>query len=331
MKVVVLGASGNIGSAVLRELGSGGTHDVLAVARRAPALPPGLGSVQWRTADVARDDLDPVVAGADVVVHLAWMFQPTRRPSVTWDANAVGTRRVLEAVGRQGVGTVVCASSVAAYSPGSGDRAVAEDWPTNGASDATYAREKAYVERALDAFEATHPQVRVVRMRPAFVFQRSAANEQRRIFGGVVARPALLEPRHLPLLPVPRGLRLQTVHAGDVARAFAAAVARPVSGAFNLAADGLLRREDLGELLGARTVEVPPGAVHGALAAAWRARLVPVPPALFAALMLVPVMGTERAREQLDWQPRHSAGDALMAFFSGVEHRAGSTLPPLHP
>ena len=51
------------------------------------------------------------LAGADAVVHLAWMFQPTRRPAVTWTTNVVGTRRVLEASTRQGVGAVVLSRS----------------------------------------------------------------------------------------------------------------------------------------------------------------------------------------------------------------------------
>jgi nucleoside-diphosphate-sugar epimerase len=333
MRAVVIGASGNIGSAVLRELASGGDHEVLGVARRKPDVPQesALASVHWQAADVARDDLDGVVAGADVVVHLAWMFQPTRRPAVTWATNAIGSQRVLEAVGRQGVGAVVCASSIAAYSPVDHDEPVDEGWRTDGASGAAYAREKAYVERILDAFEALHPQVRIVRMRPAFVFQRSAASEQRRVFGGTLARPTFFDPRHIPLLPVPRGLRLQTVHAGDVARAFSAAVQRPVAGAFNLAADSILRREELGELLGARTFDVPVGAARAALAAAWRTRLAPVPPELFDALMRLPVMATDRAREELGWVPRHSAADALGAMFSGAYQRAGSTMPPLHP
>ena len=119
VRVVVTGASGNIGSAVLRELTSDGEHDVLGVARRKPFVPheSAFASVHWQAVDVARDDLDDVFAGADAVVHLAWMFQPTRRPSVTWTTNVVGTRRVLEAAGRQHVGAVVCSSSVAAYSP----------------------------------------------------------------------------------------------------------------------------------------------------------------------------------------------------------------------
>ena len=166
-------------------------------------------------------------------------------------------------------------------------------------------------------------------MRPAFVFQRSAASEQRRIFGGTLARPTLFDPRHIPVLPVPHGLRLQAVHAGDVARAFSAAVHRPVTGAFNLAGDGVLRREELGALLDARTVDVPVGAVHAALAAAWRARLAPVPAELFDALLHVPVMSSDRAHEELEWQPAaqwrgRAGGPVLGGADAGRQHHAAA-------
>lgn len=334
MRIVVTGASGNIGSAALRELTAEGRHDVVGVARRRPDLPATTppSAVSWREADVGVDDLTPLFDGADAVVHLAWKFQPTHRPDETWRTNVVGTRRVVDAVRRAGVPALVCASSLAAYSPADPadpDRPVDEDWATDGASSAAYCREKAYNERVLDAAEQGARDLRVVRLRPAFVFQRSAASEQRRIFGGALVRPWMLE--RVPVAPVPHGLRLQAVHAEDVGRAIRAAVERPVRGAFNLAADGVLRREELGEILGARTVDVPPGLVHGALGAAWLARLAPVPATLADALLAVPLLSAERARSELGWTPQHSAADAVRAFLSGAARSAGTGMPPLHP
>lgn len=70
---------------------------ILALARRRPTPPVGNPKVTFEEADVAVDDLRPHLAGADAVVHLAWLFQPTHRPVVTWRANAVGSASVFAA------------------------------------------------------------------------------------------------------------------------------------------------------------------------------------------------------------------------------------------
>jgi len=335
MKVVIVGASGNIGSALVRELASSDhpDHEIVGVARRIPEVTPQaehLASVRWESADIATSDLDAVVSGADVVVHLAWLFQPSHDPDLTWRANAVGTQRLLDAAARQGVGAIIVNSSIAAYSPGNGSR-VDESWPTDGPSSAAYAREKVYVERLLDIFELKHPETRVVRIRPAFVFQRSAATSQRRLFAGPLLPGRLLDPKLIPVLPVPRGLQMQAVHSADLARALAAAVERPVLGAFNITADDVLDRDALAEVFSAKAMNISPGIVRHALGAAWRLHLVPAPANLFDALMRLPVMSADRARAELDWVPQHSGREALEAFLQGVRHAAGSTMPPLDP
>lgn len=222
---------------------------------------------QWRQADVATDDLTPIFDGADAVVHLAWLFQPTRHPAVTWRANVLGSMRVFRAAAEAGVPALVHASSVGAYSPGPKDRPVDESWPTHGWPGAAYGREKAYVERVLDVFEHDHPHVRVVRMRPGFIFQRAAATEQRRLFGGPFVPRRLVRAGRIPFVPDIPGLRMQVLHAADAAEAYRLAVTRQVRGAFNIAAEPVLDPHDLAELLGARTVPVPSGLARAAVAA----------------------------------------------------------------
>src|SRR3954471_19721145 len=182
VKVVVVGATGNVGTAVVRALTADDrVSEVLGIARRRPEWQPP--KTTFVAADIAEDDLVPHLRGADAVVHLAWLFQPTHSPMVTWQANAVGSARGFAAASAAGVGVLVYASSVGAYSPGRG-RTVDESWPTHSIPTAAYGREKAYVERLLDGCERAHPDVRVVRMRPGFIFKRVAATEQRRLFAG---------------------------------------------------------------------------------------------------------------------------------------------------
>jgi nucleoside-diphosphate-sugar epimerase len=94
---------------------------VLGVARRTATL--SISKVTWAAADVADDDLTKLFEGADVVVHLAWLIQPSRRLDVLHRTNLLGSRRVFEAVEAARVGALVYASSVGTYAAGHSLRA----------------------------------------------------------------------------------------------------------------------------------------------------------------------------------------------------------------
>lgn len=190
LKVVVVGATGNVGTSIVEALSEEpSVEEIVGVARRHTDW--SCSKTRWIFADSRVDDFRPIVRGADAVIHLAWLFQPTHKPEVTFENNVLGAIRVFEAVAEERVPALVYASSVAAYSPGPSDTGVAEDWPTHGWPGAAYPREKAYLERWLDAYELSNPDMRVVRMRPGFIFKRESATAQRRLFVGLPAgRPA---------------------------------------------------------------------------------------------------------------------------------------------
>src|SRR3954453_16813156 len=258
MRVVVVGASGNVGTSVLHALaGDPGVDSVLGVARRLPSM--SFPKTDWAAADITRDALEPLFAGADAVVHLAWLIQPSRKIDVTRATNVDGTARVFKAAGKAGVGAVEYASSVGAYSVGPKDRAVDESWPTDGIETSFYSRHKAETERLQDRFEAEFPSVRSVRLRPGLIFKREAAQEIRRYFAGPFLPSALVRPGLIPLVPDVERLRFQAVHSLDVGEVYRRAVGdERASGAYNVPADSVLEPDDLASLLGARKVKVSP-------------------------------------------------------------------------
>jgi UDP-glucose 4-epimerase len=334
MKIVVTGATGNVGTSLLHALEADEEiTEVVGIARRLPALD--LPKVRWVVADVSRDALGPHLRGAAAVVHLAWQIQPSRDLERLHRTNVVGTARVIAATVQAGVPVLVHASSVGAYSPSSKDRLVDESWPTHGLEDSSYARHKAYCERLLDAAAGEHPNLTVLRMRPALIFKRSAASGIRRLFLGSLLPRVMVRPAAIPVLPRPPRLRLQALHSLDAGEAYRLAVRAGVedgvSGAFNLAADPILDAAALGRILDARTVPVPKAALRPLAAASWRLRLHPLEPGWVSLALKAPLMDSTRARRILGWEPRRSATEAVRELLEGVQEGAGTATPPLEP
>jgi UDP-glucose 4-epimerase len=331
MRVVVTGASGNLGTAVTEGLVAGG-HDVVGICRRPPE---GRGDgVEWVALDLTSEERVPALrqafAGADAVVHLAWGFQPMRRPAYLQRLDVGGTAAVLEAASSAGVGHLVHTSSVGAYSPADGDDPVDESWPTGGTPGVPYSEHKAAAERLLDAHEAVPDHVpAIARVRPSLTARMAV--------GASLARYALpsLVPatvlKAVPVLPLDRRFRVQLTHSHDIADAIVAVVLRRATGAFNLASTPVLGHEDLARALGARAVHVPWPLLRMAAATAWELRLQPVDPGWLDMGWAVPVMDAGRARRELDWSPQHDARSALAEALEGFTREAATDTPALRP
>jgi nucleoside-diphosphate-sugar epimerase len=331
MRVTIVGATGNVGAALVRTLASDPAVDeIVGVARREPEVE--LPKVRWVAADVTRTDLVPVFSGSDAVVHLAWLIQPSRDESVTRATNVEGSRRVFEAAARAAVPTIVYASSVGTYARGPKDRAVDESWSHTGVPSSFYSRHKAAVEAILDSFESVHPEIRVVRLRPGLIFGRDSASEIRRYFAGPFVPTFLLDPRLIPVSPSHDRLVFQAVHRDDVAEAYRLALLdEDARGAYNIAADPLLDSRELARILGARPVPVPASLLRLGAAVTWRLRLQPTSPGWVDMGLDVPVMDTTRARVELGWRPKRTASEALLELIDGMRESAGAPTPPLDP
>jgi nucleoside-diphosphate-sugar epimerase len=328
MRVVVTGATGNVGTSVLDALaGESEVDEIVGIARRRPERT--YPRTTFVTADIVDADLVPLLRGADAVVHLAWLIQPGRDESVTRAVNVIGSERVFRAVVDAGVPALIYASSVGAYSAGPKDRFVDESWPTHGTPSSFYARHKAATERALDRLEREQPSLRVVRMRPGLIFKREAATEIRRLFAGPFLPRSLLRSSLIPFVPdVPR-LRFQAVHSDDVGDAYRRAVIRDTRGAFNLAADPPIGPPELAELLHARRVKLPAGVLRGGAAMTYALRLQPSEPGWVDMGLAVPMMDSGRARRELGWEARTTSLDALAELIAGMREASDLDTPPL--
>ena len=338
MRIVVVGASGNVGTAVLRRFGAEPrVAEVIGVARRPPppdAGPP-YGDVRWLACDIGAEGasgaLTECFRGAAAVIHLAWQIQPSHDRALLRRTNVHGSAQVVRAAVAAGVPSLVYASSVGSYAPAPDGRYVTESWPATGIPGSGYSEDKAAVEAMLDGVERDHPEVRVVRLRPGLVFQRDAGAEITRYFLGPLAPATLVRPHRIRLVPRAGGIRTQCVHADDVADAYVRTALSDVRGAFNVATDPVLSPELIAERFGGRQVGVPTRLLDGAARLSWLARLQPTEPGWVTMAAHAPLMDCSRIRRELGWQPHYDAVAALRDLLDGIGTGAGTASPVLRP
>ena len=175
LTVAVTGPTGDIGRAAVRALeASPEVGRIVGMARRPfDGSRNGWKRTQYRRGDVLdRASVDELVAGADVVVHLAFLIFGSH--DETREINLRGSRNVFEAAVAAGAKRLVYTSSVAAYGfhPANPD-VLTEEIPTLGTRDFYYSAQKAELEALLEEITAGQD-TDVYVFRPCIVAGRDA-------------------------------------------------------------------------------------------------------------------------------------------------------------
>ena len=337
LTVAVTGPTGDIGRSLLRNLeASDEVGRVVAMARRPfdPAAE-GLRKTEYRRGDVLdRIAVDELVAGADVVVHLAFLIVGGRER--TQLVNVEGSRTVFEATAAAGARRLVYASSVAAYGfHADNPPLLTEDVPPRGTERHYYSAQKAELEGVLhEVLDGTPTDAYI--FRPCIVAGPDALalitnipyvqlydliRRQQNPLSAAVLDALQRVPAIKPVLPDP-GVRFQLVHHDDVADAMLAAVlgcGEP--GVYNLAGRGELTMSDLAAALGWYSVPVPTAALDGAAELIARLPMVPAQAQWIESLREPVLMDTAKARRELGWEPRHSARETLTEMVRAARSR----------
>ena len=296
---------------------------VVGIARR-PFDPAehGWTKMEYRRGDVRdQDALREAFAGADVVVHLAFLIVGGKRETAR-AINVEGTLNAFRAAAEAGASRFVYASSVAAYGfHRDNPVGMTEDWPTRPADTLFYAQEKAELEELLREEAAKHPSLALYLLRPPVVLGPHTVGGKDLLPGPLAPLAAKLQGRFrrlpVPLPAVVPDLPLQFVHEDDVGSALLqCVVAAGPPGAYNIAGDGVLSAVDVARELGFVPLKVPAAPVHAAARA-----LAKLPLPTFAEWVEAgshpAVMDTSRAKEQLGWSPRYTGLEALRDTLDG--------------
>jgi nucleoside-diphosphate-sugar epimerase len=328
LTVAVTGPTGDIGIAALRALdASPAVRRVIGMARRPfdPAEHDLSEKVAYQRGDVLdRPSVDALVAGADVVVHLAFII--IGDPDEAQRINTEGSRNVFEATVEAGAKRLVYTSSVAAYGfHADNPQPLTEDVPPRGSEGFYYSAHKAELERVLDdciAGSGTEAYV----FRPCIV---AGAGATTLIETTVRMLPLYGQLRKLrrafdqlpfigPVLPDP-GVEFQLVHTLDVATALRAAVeGGGPPGRYNLAGPGSMSIARMARACGWWSVPVPGAAVAALSEVAGRVPGLPPEVEWLNAFREPTLMDTRKAREELGWEPDWSAEATLRETIAGA-------------
>src|SRR3954469_3126984 len=293
---------------------------IVGIARR-PFDPASEGwtKMEYRQGDVRKAaTLEEAFAGADVVVHLAFMITGNASRGTIRAINVEGTVNAFRAAAAAGARRFVYASSVAAYGFHS-DNPVGmdEDWPVRPADHLFYAQEKAEIESLLADEAAAHPELDLYLLRPPIVLGPHAVGAKD-VLPGPLARLAPLGRRlsgllgRLPLPVLAPDLPVQFIHEDDVGQAFLLCiVAAGPPGAYNIAGDGVLSGAEVARELGLTALPVPGRPVQTWARAVAGVPFAPAAAGWVEAVSHPAIMDAGRAKRELGWSPRYSGAEAL--------------------
>ena len=299
--IAVTGASGLVGQQLLPRLAEDDRVtrliglDVRDPRRRVRDL-------DFHRVDIGGAELKPLLEGADVLVHLATVVDPIPDEALMARVNVEGTRRVLDAAAAVGVHKVIRVSSAAIYGAWPNNPVpLTEDAtlrPNPGFAPAVHAAE---VERLLGEWREQHPAVTVTTLRSAPVLGAGAERLPSRLLLG---RP--------PLRVRGANAPVQVVHVDDLVSALALAVAKDLTGTYNVAADGWLSADDARALLPRSFVPaLPAQLLEQLLARLWETGLGDVPPTVVPYLVHPWVVANDRLKAA-GWHPRNTNEEAII-------------------
>jgi len=241
----------------------------------------------------------------DTVCHLS--FMPSTRPKeAVFDLNVIGTTKLLAACGEAGVRKVVLKSSTAVYGARPSNPAfLTEDRSLRGSLRYGYTRDMIEIERFCSGYRHRVPDLVLTILRFASII-------------GPTVRSPMTRFLREPLAPSLLGFDplMQVIHEDDVVDALLHAVLHDTPGVFNVAAEDMLPLNKIRGLVGKAPLAVlHPVAYWGlTLMGSRAAQVIPYLPMDPDYLRFPWVADLTKMREELGFEPRYTAEDALGEF-----------------
>jgi UDP-glucose 4-epimerase len=319
VRYLVTGGSGYIGSRLVSQLSArDDVERILICDVRPPRVHrPGVGYRSLDVRDAAAVRAAVAEERPDAVVHLAFVLNPIHDEARMYEIDVGGTHNVLEACSAAGVGQVLVTSSSTAYGAFPDNPVpLTEEHPVRGVAGFEYARDKAESDRLCQLWGLRHPDRVMTIVRPCIVFGPSVDNYLVRLW--------TKQPFQADFgLPDPG---IQFVHEDDVVAAVVALLDGRLSGAFNVAGDGVMSVDECASIVGLPRRRVPMRAYRRFASLMWRLRASEAPPGSLDFALYPWIVSADKLKEVAGWAPRFTSRETFE-----ITMRAHGKLPAVGP
>jgi UDP-glucose 4-epimerase len=316
MRYVITGGSGYIGSRLVDLLERRDDTEKIVICDVAP--PKGYRPhTQFERLDVRdRASVHSVLERErpDVLVHLAFILNPSHDEGFAYDVDVNGTHNVLEAASKAGTRQVLVTTSGVAYGAFADNPVpLTEDDPVRGVAGFSYARDKTESDRICQLWAATHPDRVMTIVRPCIVFGPNVDNYLVRLW--------TKQPFAVDVGTIDRDI--QFVHEDDVVEGITALLLGRHGGAYNIAGDGLMTNRECAELIGTPIRRMPLKVYRGLARVMWRVRQSEVPPGGIEFAVHSWLLSNEKLKRTTGWTPKYSSRETFE-----ITMRAHGKMPP---
>ncbi|MBO9446313.1 SDR family oxidoreductase [Ruegeria sp. R14_0] len=309
--ILITGAAGAVGSALLRRLGERADITITATDIREPeSLPENARFIKMDVTGNA--PLNVILDRApDTIVHLASIVTPGPNSTreLEYQVDVEGTRNVLNAAIAAGVRRLVVTSSGAAYGYHADNPVpLRETDAIRGNQEFAYSWHKRLVEEMLADARGSAPDLEQVVLRVGTVLGRKVENQITALF----KKPRLL------------GLKgsdspFVFIWDEDLADILVRAATDGPAGVFNVAGDGALSVSQIASEMGKTVRWLSPGLVKAALAIARPLRLSRYGPEQVRFLLYRPVLNNAALKSDFGYRPRFSSAEAFKHWWEGAQ------------
>lgn len=309
--VAVTGASGYIGSRLLRELEEENLGKLVAIDTRPPPMPIHNIAVYRRDVKTSISDLLRQHR-VTTLVHLAFTQSRSRNrreARETSEGNEQALRSVLQSCVRAGVQHLIYLSSHTVYgSRPDNPLPLTEQAPLRPATELSFGYDKFLAEQALEDFTEAHRDTSVTILRCCSVLGPGANRDVARIF--LVPRPMGVWGYNSPF---------QFLHEDDVARVLTNIIHRAIDGVFNLAGEGVAFFREVTEILPGRIISLPKFLAYPLVKLTWGLGVQRAITTAELDLIRHPILlSTAKLGQATGHRARYTSQEAVTAFVNSV-------------